>query len=301
MTTTAPNPTGTIHDLGYEPYAGPRLAQRRRFLVIARNVAAIAWRSRWGVKVPILLTALVTIGAATAMTFADRFGGMKILAGGKPLLPTTTVLFTATGIYGFLAFLLAAAVGWGAVADDMKTGAFQFYFSRPLRVRDYVAGKLCGVCLVVGMPMLVGPLLLALFHLALADGGAALVHDLPLVARTAAVGLVATLVYALVPLGIGALVRRRAPAQALFVVVFLVVSGIAKGMAQGLRMPTLGLLSITADVEAVVRAIYGIDRDPAHPPALLAALALAALGALSLAIVYRRVAAAETTGIGGGS
>ncbi len=38
-----------IHDLGYSRYVGARTAPGRRFLVIARNVLAIGWRSRWGV------------------------------------------------------------------------------------------------------------------------------------------------------------------------------------------------------------------------------------------------------------
>ena len=46
--------TGTIHDQGYQRYRGERLPQSRRFLVIARNVMAVAWKSRWGVKLPVL-------------------------------------------------------------------------------------------------------------------------------------------------------------------------------------------------------------------------------------------------------
>lgn len=292
---------GTIHDLGYEPYRGPRLAQTRRFWIIARNVIAVAWRGKWGVKAPVLLSVMVVMAATAIMWVARAAQRLSHLtSGGAQVLRVDAVVFQSFNFYGFLGFLLATTVGCATVADDLKMGAFQFYFSRPIRPRDYVAGKVAGLALVVGIPMFGVPVALAILRLLLAEDLAEAGRVWMIVPRAAALGLVGTAAYVLPAAGMGALMQKRAPAQALFAVYYLVVGSLAKGMAMGLRAPQLRLLALDDNIRNVGSALFGIDRPGGAPPVWQSVAATAALGLAGWVILWRRVRRAETSGLGGG-
>ena len=301
MSAVSDTDTGTIHDLGYRRYAGERRPPARRFWVISRQLVSLAWQRRWGVKLPLLLAGLTTIGSAVAMyLLRHRFADM-LRARGMPIPGPEQVIYYARDLFALLAVILATVIGCAAVADDLRTGAFSFYFSRPLRPRDYVAGKLLGISLVVAMPMLGGPLILALFRLALADSGHELAAALPIVPRALAMGLAGTIMIALVAVGFGALLAQRTAAQALFLSYYIAVAGLAQGAAHVLRAPGLRAFAIGADLEAIACALFGIDPKPGLPPvgaAIAAALAMTGLGAL---LVWRRVRNAEAAGPGGSS
>jgi len=64
-----------IHDLGYEPYRGPKTPHAGRFWVIARNVFSVAWRSKWGVRLPLFAT-VGTVIAASVILYVVRYSLM---------------------------------------------------------------------------------------------------------------------------------------------------------------------------------------------------------------------------------
>jgi ABC-2 type transport system permease protein len=291
----------TIHDLGYQRYQGTRLAQARRFLVIARQVVRSAWRQRWGVKLPVVLAAMTVMGSAVFMfAMRHKFAEM-VRSRGVPLPLPDQIIVMSGSFFEILAFVLAITVGCGTIADDLRAGAFHFYFARPLRPRDYVAGKLLGLCAVVAIPMLGGPFLLALIRLALADSSAELLRALPVVPRAIAYGAVGTLLYALPAAGLGALVGRRMPAQAAYAAYYIVVGGIVAGLAHALHAPALRAFALGADLEAVGRALFAVDAQPNTPPVLVAAAATAAFTLLGALAVWQRVRHAEAAGPGGAS
>ena len=148
-----------IHDLGYTRYTGPRRPPAQRFRVIARNVFAIGWRSRWGVKLPLVLAVGTTVAASVAMYFLRSELADVVRMRGAPLPRAEQIIFIASMFFEVSAFIIALAVGCRVVADDLRLGAFQFYFARALRPRDYVVGKLGGLALLIGIPMLGGPTL----------------------------------------------------------------------------------------------------------------------------------------------
>jgi hypothetical protein len=289
-----------IHDLGHDAYVGPRTPTAHRFWVVARNTFAVAWKSRWGVKLPVVIATGTTFTAAVVMYFLRLRLTDSVRARGAPIPQAEAIVFIAGAFYEFSAFILAVLVGCAAVANDLRMGAFQFYFSRALRPRDYVTGKLLGMGMVIGIPMLLGPLVLAALRLVYAESPAQAWELAPVLPRALAHGLLGTLAYVLPAVGLGALAGRRQPAQALFVVYFMLVVPAVFILSEPLGIPAVRALSLPNDLSVLGEAIFGLERNPADPPAWVSALSLATFSALGLAAVWRRVSRVETAGLGSG-
>lgn len=279
---------GTIHDLGYQRYVGPRRPPGRRYWVIARNVVAVAMRSRWGTKLPVLGAGMTFLGAATIMAVTGS------------ALRADRVIVGAIEFCSFWGFLLAVNVAAAAVADDLKLGAFQFYFSRPIRPHDYVAGKLLGLSFVVGLAMFVVPVGLAIMRLLIIKDVSELADVWTVVPRAAALGAAGTIALVLPAAGFGALMQSRWPARAAYAIYYLVIGGIAAGLSEGLEKPWIQLISTFSDFVVVGRAVMGRDPRPEDPSAWAAGAALVFLSFLGWAIIWRRVKNAETAGLGSG-
>src|SRR5262249_6863744 len=282
------------------PYRGARTPPARRFLTVARNVFAVAWGSRWGVKLPFIISVSTFVGASVVMYVARNRLFDMVRERGAPIPRAEQIIFFAF-TYGFelAAYVLAAVVACAAVANDLRLGAFQFYFSRPLRARDYLAGKLLGLALVIGVPLFTRPVLLAAVGVCSAEDAAQALSLLPVTPRAALLGLLGTAAFVLPPAALGALLGRRQPAQALFVVYFVVLTNAALAMAAVLKVPELSLLDVGHDVQVVGRALFGVGAGPPNPGPWPAAAALAVVCALSLAALWWRVAKAETSELGG--
>jgi ABC-2 type transport system permease protein len=296
---SSPPPVAEIHDLGYTRYTGPRLPASRRYRVIAKNVFAVAWRSRWGVKLPLIAALATTVAAAVVMFVLRGQLAEMVRMRGAALPKAEQIIFISIQFLELSAFVLALAVGCRTIADDLRLGAFQFYFARALRPRDYVAGKLLGLSLLIGLPMFAAPVILAILRLVFADDARqalALAHVVP---RAIVFGLAGTAAYVLPVAGISAWSKRRQPAQALFAVYYILINLPASGLAQALELPWLRLISITSVVSILGSAIFGVPPGRHDPPAWSAAAALATICALGFALVWQRVRRAETAGLGG--
>jgi hypothetical protein len=225
-------PFAQIHEQGYERYTGARSEQGSRFWIVAKNVASIAWRSRWAVKIPIVLTAL-TVMALAGVMFLSK-GAQVPQPGSGQLVPIeVAIILGSTGWLTLLATILGTALGCSTVADDLKVGAFQFYFSRSLRANDYAIGKLLGVAAVVGVPLLVAPTLLALVRVGLCKDATELGETWAILPRAVAWGLSGTLTFTLVSIGLGAALANRRAAQAGFLVWYLVIGEHREGRRAG--------------------------------------------------------------------
>jgi hypothetical protein len=298
-----------IYTLGYERYQGPRRDLGTRFWIIARAVIRQAWKSTWGVKLPLVITAKVVVGGAVAMwLLRHELVDMARMAaaefGAQSVLPVPeAALYMSVSVFSFLAFVLTTTVACRAIADDLRMGSFQFYFSRPLRVSDYVVGKLAGVLVVIGMPMLGGPVILALVRLLFARGAADAWAHADVLPRALAVGLVGTLAYAIVGLALGALVGRRVWAQAGFAIYYLIIGNLIELAAMKTGEPLLALLSIEANLTSLGVALLGAPLPPRGvlPPAWAAATFTAVLVGLGLWIIGWRIRHAETAALGGSS
>jgi hypothetical protein len=288
-----------IHDLAMGRYAGERVPPARRYRAIAANVVGVAWRGRVLTKIAVVASAAITLAAGFAMyILRNQLFDMARVRGAQ-IPKAEQIVFIAEPVFEVVAFVLALLFATAAIANDLKLGAFQFYFARPIRPRDYVLGKILGLALLVGIPMFAGPVALALVRLVLADSLASALAVWRVVPAAIALGIAGTAAYVLPAAGLGALVGKRQLAQASFAIYWIVISPAAFGLSFALRMPWVRLVSVPNDLSVIGFWLFNLRPDDGSPPALASAIALAVLCAAGLFSVWRRVDRSAHKGLGG--
>jgi hypothetical protein len=290
----------TIHDLGYKRYVGTRREQATRWRVIARHQIAHGWRTWWRFKAPLGMAVIITCIAGGLMVFASdwstRLGGAQKMV----MKVVDTALPEALLWYFRAAFVVSLTVSASQVAADMQSGAFTFYFARSIRPLHYVLGKLAGMCGLLALILIAGPLVLAGIRIGIVNDTSELVTMLPLLGEALAIGVVATLVYAAVPLGFSALLGGRRQALAMWAAYYLIFGSMAY-VVGNFASPWFAALDLPRALQAITYYLWGLDfrtRD-VHIPLAAAVASLAGHVALALAILIYKVRSAQLAGIGG--
>jgi ABC-2 type transport system permease protein len=295
---------GQIHDLGYKRYAGSRRARGTRWTVIMRHQIATGWKTWWRFKIWLVFGLLATaIPAALLYVFSTSvlrmFRGLG--SGGAPfidsILPLSLIWYCWIGFFASL-FLAAPAV-----AGDIQSGAFTFYFARSLRPRDYVIGKIIGLSIVLSLVMLGGPLVLAGVRLGLAEGQDDLIALLPILAKAIAIGVLGTLIYAVVPLGFSALVSSRTYALAIWAAYYMLIGSLAQGLGF-ITHPAVAALDLPTALGAVARDLFEVHMNRSIDFEIPAGIALASIlvhVAAATGVMLWRVRTAQQRGVGGSS
>lgn len=127
-----------INPIGYRPWTGERTRHLYRLYVISRAIFTEKIRSK-GVLV-LLLIGIILVHAFPlifkvllpheGLTVDDMIEGSNSIFGG--------------GLFLLLTMLLAAVVSSDLISRDLSDNSFVLYFSRPIRPRDYLAGKMAG-------------------------------------------------------------------------------------------------------------------------------------------------------------
>jgi ABC-2 type transport system permease protein len=290
-----------IHDLGYKRYEGERRAQGTRYRVIARNVLGMAWRGWWRLRLWVIGSAMITVGGGVAMYMLGNQLVRAVQRQGVPVPAVDAVLPFTMSFFTSIAFVLSLTTAAAVIANDLRAGSFEFYFSRALRPLDYVLGKALGVASVLAIAVLAGPLTLALVRIGLSGSLSEIGDQLALVPRAAAAGAVATVGYALPALGFSALSHKRAHTMAAWAIFYVLIGQIAIGISFGTGNRLVAIVDLKRSVTTVTDWILGVRATgPAVPPVWAAAAMLGLLSATGLALVVWRVARAERRGLGGG-
>jgi ABC-type transport system involved in multi-copper enzyme maturation permease subunit len=310
--TGAGEPKAAVYDLGYQRYAGARRPQRWRHRVIARNLIASAWQGWLRMKLPVLGTAGIVAIAGGIIYWAtyivDTIGVPQRIAdeAGGPLSMIDFVIPGAFDAFTFVAFIFGLTVGGGVVANDLRAGAFEFYFARPIRPADYVTGKLLGVAAIVGIATLAGPVVLALVRIAFSSASEGAASSLHLLPKAIAAGIAATAVYSVVPLAWSAIAARPGYTIAAWAAFYIVFGIMITAIAQVTSTPALGALHVKLAVMSIVMNLFEVPgigpmfEGVSMPPLWAAVLSVAAYTAGGIAFIHWRVARAERRGLGGG-
>jgi hypothetical protein len=287
---------GVIRDRGYQPYTGEYTPQSERWALIARRMLRLTMPQWWVILLLVGALLRLLIGAAV-LWVKSKIGA--VAPAGTPLgmMPNPDdsvlgILIDGSGTM-LIAFVLALFAGGGAIADDARAGAFQFYFARPVTKLQYLAGKLVPVLILVGSVAIVPPLLLALFRIALSQSDEVL-HKLPLALAALGAGAIETLVLSLPALALSATSSRRGYVQGAYATLFLlpwIVGGI---FVRVTRSPWPALLSIPTHLENVARFFFRVPPDDERLlPVWLSATLLALLVAGSIALLRKRLETVE--------
>lgn len=290
---------GSIYDLGYRGYHGPRLGRWNAVASLVRQ----SFRQSWGIGrtgraklVPFGLAAIATVPAVVALgvaALARQFAGGDVIEAASPVRYETYYPLIANVV-----FLFAAAQAPELLARDMRHRVLALYFSRAIRREDYALAKLAAL----GLAML----LLVLFPQALIFAGRALLaadipasvaDDLPRLPAIVGQALLTAAMLGALGLAIASFTPRRAfSTAAIFAVVLVPLVAVAAigDLAQDLA----GLASLASPADILEGAndfFYGQSRagpTGADLPSLAYVVAAAVIAAGASAVLvwrYRRI------------
>jgi ABC-2 type transport system permease protein len=293
--TTQAEASGTIYDIGYRRYEGPRLGRSGAIgAVVSAGVRAVfgfgrSGRSKiipWGAVVLAIMPALVAVA-------------VRVLAGEiiPDLYTYENYLWQIGGLFG----IFVAAQAPELVVNDIRYRVLPLYFSRPMSRFDYVGAKLAALALGLLALTLLPVLILFLGRvLATDDLVAALGDEIGSLPGIVGSGVLHAVVLASIGLAISCLASRRAYAAGAVLAVFLVGGGISEALSGNALdafdawAPFVNPLSI---IDGARQWIFGgeVDQSPVGSsgvplPVYGLATALLLIGSwLVLALRYRRI------------
>jgi ABC-2 type transport system permease protein len=294
-----------IHDLGYQRYAGGRRPQHTRWQVIVRNMVSMSWKGWWRYKVPLAVAVMTMVGIGVGIYFSrndifDAAPGMgeQVRTIADSLIPRSYTWF------GFSALIIGLTVLAGTISRDLQAGAFEFYFSRPVRPLDYVIGKLVGAFMLLAPIILLGPLLLTIYRMGLTGDVDRVADTISWIPRAFLVGVVATLALASVALAFGAFTTKSRYAvvgYAAFMFFFGPIP-IMAAIAHGVGIPELAALSPNSAILGFAAGVFEVDLQfgAAAPPLGISTASLLGYTTASILLILARVRQAQRSGMGGG-
>ncbi len=250
--------TGSIFDLGYRGYDGPRLG--RRHAIATLYMQSLKWTFGIGrggrAKIaPFALAGLTLLPAILAV-------GIRAVAGPAtervtPITPQNYLTFVQT----FIAFFVTAQAP-ELLGRDQRHHVLTLYFSRALERTDYALAKYAALVSALALVLFVPQLVLLLgIVFASIDLGAGLRDALPLVGPILVSTIVAAAFFSGIGLVIAAFVPRRAFSAGAIVATFLVLSGVVQVLVvQGrLRDPFryVALLDPNGLLDGLATALFG--------------------------------------------
>jgi ABC-2 type transport system permease protein len=220
---TDPAPTGSIFDLGYQAYDGPRLGRRGAVpALLAQTMRACFGIGRGGrAKIaPFLLAGLAILPAVLAVGFA----ALTAQAGRVGAAIQSPIDYASYhGLVAILIMLFCAAQAPELFGRDQRYGTLPLYFSRVLTRSDYALAKTGGLLAALFLVDLVPYLILFVGRVFVApDPAVGLADELGAVPRfVVQAALTAGLLGGLASL-VAAWTPRRAYATAMIIGVFIV-------------------------------------------------------------------------------
>jgi ABC-2 type transport system permease protein len=292
--------TGSIYDLGYRRYDGPRLGRRHAVASLVRHsLRSVLGLGRGGrakllpaicIGMPAII-ALLLIGVR-ALAARGGLDSSQIVPGPEGLYPTIWVF----------PVLFVAAQAPELLGRDQRYRVLTLYFSRALRRPDYALGKLVALSLGVFAILFVPHLVMSVGSILLtANTSDAIGKELgvlpAIVGSSAVIGIVASAL----ALAISSFTPRRAYATAAIFGAFIVpgiVAAIVIGLDLGTASQSVVLLDVGALLDGANAWFFGVDPSTAAAVSgistgilLIGALVLGGLSIATLVARYQRIVA----------
>ncbi len=292
--TTQAEAGGTIYDIGYRRYDGPRLGRSGAIgSVVGAGLRAVFGFGRSGRSkiIPWGTVILATMPAIVAVA-------VRVLAG--EIIPDLYSYDDYLVQIGSLLAIFLAAQAPELVVNDIRHRVLPLYFSRPMSRLDYVGAKLAALALGL-LVLTLGPVLVLFLGRVLAtdDLAAALGDEIGSLPAIVGNGVLHAVVLASLGLAISCLASRRAYAAGAVLAIFLIGGVLSDGLNEAGPAfadwaPFLYPLSI---VDGARQWIFGgevaassVSASSVPLPVYGLATAVLLLGSwLVLALRYRRI------------
>jgi ABC-2 type transport system permease protein len=254
--------TGSIYDLGYRGYDGPRFGRASVGLGLLRQTLKEAFGIGRGGRAkvaPFTLLILNTLPALLAIgitALVRQAGAAEALDEANPIRHDAYWSLTST-----LVMLFCAAQAPELFGRDQRYGVLPLYFSRVLTRVDYALARTGGLFIAILIVTVTPQLLLTVGAiLAAADPVTGFSEELPEIPRYLTVCLLGSGVFAGVSAVVASYTPRRAYSVASIIALFI-VPPIVVGIIAALSVPDVArvlLLASPSDVvDGVNGAIYG--------------------------------------------
>ena len=299
--TTTPNngPAGSIYDIGYRRYEGPRLGRANAI----RSLFVHSLRSSFGLGrggrakiAPVILGILALLPAVAivgALTLFAQFGGGSEFSDQVPIRYDTYA-----GTISTIVVLFCAAQAPELFGRDQRHGVLALYFARALRRSDYALARIGGFVAALLILELVPQVVLFLGRVLLTpDIPKAVGDDLEFLAPVLAQSALSATLLGGLAMAVSAFTPRRAYAVAGIIALFILPNVVA-GVVTALGSSTIGtwlvLTSPTTVLDGTNAVLFDTRLDTEFffvdlPDwAFLAAAAAGIIG--SIAITLRRFA-----------
>jgi ABC-2 type transport system permease protein len=253
---------GSIYDLGYRRYEGPRLG--RAWAI--RSLVVDSFRSAYGLgrggrsKVaPVVFGAMAVFPAIVivgVLTMAARLGVRDQLEQAS--------IISYDGYFNSISAIIAlfcAAQAPELFGRDQRHGVIALYFARPLRRSDYALARLAGFVLALLALLLFPQAILLVGRVLLStDVAGAFGDDLPKIPAIVGQAVVTAALLGGLAMAVSAFTPRRAYATAGIIAIF-VLPGIVSGIVIQLGSSTIGnwlvLLSQGAVLDGTNALLFG--------------------------------------------
>ena len=259
----AGGPTGSIYDIGYRRYEGPRLGRGHAI----RSLFNHSLRSAFGIGrggrakiAPIILGGLAMLPAVAivgALTMAAQFGVGQRFANQAPIRYDTYF-----GAISTIVVLFCAAQAPELFGRDQRHGVLSLYFARALRRSDYALARVAGFMAALLILELAPQLLLFLGRVLLSpDIPGAVGEDLPSVPPILAQGVLSAALLGGLSMAVSAFSPRRAYATAGIIALFTIpniVAGIVAGLGSSVIGTWLILLSPTSVLDGTNAILFDL-------------------------------------------
>ena len=259
----AGGPTGSIYDIGYRRYEGPRLGRGHAI----RSLFNHSLRSAFGIGrggrakiAPIILGGLAMLPAVAivgALTMAAQFGVGQRFANQAPIRYDTYF-----GAISTIVVLFCAAQAPELFGRDQRHGVLSLYFARALRRSDYALARVAGFMAALLILEFAPQLLLFLGRVLLSpDIPGAVGEDLPSIPPILAQGVLSAALLGGLSMAVSAFSPRRAYATAGIIALFTIpniVAGIVAGLGSSVIGTWLILLSPTSVLDGTNAILFDL-------------------------------------------
>ena len=253
---------GSIYDLGYRRYEGPRLGRGHAIWALVVH----SFRTSYGLgrggrskAAPIIFGAMAILPAVIivgGLVIAARFGFDRQLDNTE-LIGFDTYFSSVTAIVA----LFCAAQAPELFGRDQRHGVLALYFARALRRSDYAIGRLLGFGLALLVFLLVPMVILFLGRVLLsADIAAAFGRNAPNIPPVLAQAIVIASLYGSLSMAVSAFAPRRAYGTAGIIALFVlpaIITGIVIGLGSGTIGTVLVLVSPNNLIDGTNALFFG--------------------------------------------
>jgi ABC-2 type transport system permease protein len=261
--TSASGPSGSIFDLGYQAYVGPRLGRRSAVLALFLQTIRSCFGIGRGMRAkiaPFVLAGIAVLPAVLAVGFAALASQAgRSAAAIEAASPITYQSYQ--GIVGLLIMLFCAAQAPELFGRDQRHGVIALYFARPLRRSDYALARLAGFVLALLALLLLPQAILLVGRVLLStDVVGAFGQDLPKIPAILGQAIVTAALLGSLAMAVSAFTPRRAYATAGIIAIFI-LPGIVSGIVIELGSSTIGnwlvLLSQSTVLDGTNALLFG--------------------------------------------